>query len=307
MKNRVNTLNLKTLIMLALLVIVASCSNNEQDLSEEDLNSVQDAPIVDNLSDKCSNGVKTRRHKYSGTDVNKRVSAYIDDRSCNFDYTQTKIGSNTWGVYRIQAGLSTDNLQPRIERQGRSVTKVKSGNFVEISGTCRIKSTGGSPDASGTNSSLGNNNGTYILQAKGKHRTASGRTVRGSKDPAICLFVAKPIRRNGKLQFDIYREQIKHRGGSGSSGRVLSPRITTVGWNKDFKVVVRTGFDNRGPNGALRHYVNATINGKTSNFAIKESGYEFPTEAKLRFGAYRCKSGKAEILWRSLGVQYRNN
>ncbi len=64
--------------------------------------------------------------------------------------------------------------------------------------------------------------GTYIAQAKGKH-TGGG----GSPDPAICLFLAKPVYgidgqgRRTQVSFDIYREQINFRGGSGASGRTL--------------------------------------------------------------------------------------
>lgn len=297
---------LKALLMLVLFVTLASCSNEERSVLDVEEIEVQEVNLSAATTNGCTKQTKTRRAKYPGsdTDVNKRVSEYIDDRSCDYDYNQPTYGSK-YGSYRIKAGGSTDDKEPRIERQGRTVSKVNIGNHVEISGICRIRSVGGSPTSQSENNKLSNKNGTYFLQAKGKHITPRGVTRVGPPDPAICLFIAKPIRVGGTLYYDIYREQIKFRGGSGNSGRSLFGPITRVKWNTDFNVKVRTGFDNRGPNGSLRHYVNSTINGVFKSFTVPDD--RDPKEAKLRFGAYRCKSGSAQILWRNLGVKYKND
>jgi hypothetical protein len=295
MKNQLNAFNVKALLILALFASVTSCSKDEEGFVEEDLLTIEEAPIVDNLTNACS----TRRYTWTKTrDVNQRVSKNIDDRSCKYNYTQVKKDGNTYGLYRLEANDSSDRLQTRIERQGRTVGNARSGNFVEISGTCRITAVG-SGDSQDTNGSMSNTNGTYFIQAKGRH-TGGG----GSPDPAVALFIAKPKTVGSTRYFEIYREEIKYRGGSGNNGRRLV-YITRVQSDKDFGVKVRTGFDNRGPNGSFRHYVNCTINGTFKSFPVPDA--RKGTEAKLRFGAYRCKGGRANIYWRSMGVVYKNN
>jgi len=83
------------------------------------------------------------------------------------------------------------------------------GSFAKFTGTVRILEVG----YTGTDA----DDGTYIMQAKGKHTDGGG-----SDDPAICLFLAKPVydaSGTNQISFDIYREQINYRGGSGSAGR----------------------------------------------------------------------------------------
>ena len=141
--------------------------------------------------------------------------------------------------------------------------------------------------------------GTYFIQPKGTHYAEPGKKLLGSSDPAICLFLAKPHYEKDGItynSFDIYREEIKYRGGEGDKGRNVI-YITNVGKNKDFNVSVVTGFNRTDPNSPIVHYVNAEINGVTANFIVPSP--ERAKEAKLRMGAYRCLGGEAEILWRS--------
>jgi len=78
------------------------------------------------------------------------------------------------------------------------------------------------------------------MQAKGTH-TGGG----GSADPAICLYLAMPVYGddgNGnqvQVSFDIHREQIKVRGGSGAAGRdVVFLKNVLVIRQKKFKHVL---------------------------------------------------------------------
>ncbi len=298
MKNQLHLPNVKTLAIIALSTVAISCSSEDQLTEETDVNAIQEGtnvPISDNLSGACSTRVYTfTRSK----DVNKRVSPNIDDRSCSHDYSQTVVNGKTYGLYRLSGNNdSSDRLQTRIERQSRKVTKIRNGNFIRVSGTCRIRAAG-SGDKQSTNSRLTNNNGTYIIQAKGKH-TGGG----GSPDPAVCLYVAKPITVNGQRHFDIYREQVKERGGTGTGGRILYGPLKRVKADTDFFVSITNGFET--VNGRLRHYVDSNIGGARSRFYVKDTFRA--VDAKIRFGAYRCKGGRADILWRNMGVGYNNN
>ncbi|PWH82741.1 hypothetical protein DIS18_10940 [Algibacter marinivivus] len=298
MKKPLNLMKTKMLVMLALSVFVTSCSNDEQDMLEDDLNVTPDLNTTlenSNLASTCS----TTMYTYGGGfDVNKNVNTIIDDRSCVYNYAQTTYGTpNTWGFYRLRANTSSDGNQTRIERASKVVTKVKSGNYIEISGTVRIAKAGEFPNETRSLGSMSNRDGTYFIQAKG--RDTSGN---GSPDPAIALFIAKATKVNGQDYFNIYREEIKKRGGSGNDRRLVY--ITRVKKNRDFDVKVRTGFSTNS-DGSLRHYVNSTINGVFKSFPVPRADQAL--QAKLRMGAYRCKGGEAAILWRNVNTKFRNN
>ncbi len=224
----------------------------------------------------------------------------IDDRSCYADYSESVINGTTWGVYNITDGsnhLDTNGLQPRIERSfARSNANI--GSFVEFKGTVRILETG----------STGNRgtDGTYIMQAKGKH-TGGG----GSPDPAICLYLAKPVYGTNsegervQVSFDIFREQINFRGGSGSRGR-------QVVFLKNVKKDVPTAIElkvgvSADPNDATRkiHYANAKIGGEVFNWNIPEA--ERATQSGIRYGAYRVRGGRAQIRWTNTTFVRNNN
>jgi len=232
-------------------------------------------------------------------DVNSGVDAIIDDRTCAYNYIQTKNETDfSWGSYRLKAGTSSDVHHPRMERASKVVKKINSGNYVRIDGVCRIKRVGILKNRNLPNT-VADKDGTYFIQAKGTHYAEPGKKLLGSSDPAICLFLAKPHYEKDGItynSFDIYREEIKYRGGEGDKGRNVI-YITNVGKNKDFNVSVVTGFNRTDPNSPIVHYVNAEINGVTANFIVPSP--ERAKEAKLRMGAYRCLGGEAEILWRS--------
>ena len=181
-----------------------------------------------------------------------------------------------------------------------NVNKVKNGNNIKFSGWCRILRVGTTTNTP-TSTYSGDQNGTYLFQAKGKDDQS------GTKSPALCLFLAKAARdskksnkiipisstNSGAKYFDIYREQIGGRNGTGTLNRSLV-YITTVEYNKDFFVSSETGFTGSGS--TLKHYVNTTINGVTSNWDVPNP--EKSLETYFRMGAYRCHGGEANILWR---------
>lgn len=300
MKKKIDQSILLGFSSLLLIGSVISCSNDSHEDVTTNLTTSQEEEVVpasNNLTAvTCSQVLYTWTGV--GTDHNVGVDATIDDRSCTYNYTQSTYGSSyDWGVYRLISTDDVGSLQTRIERASDVVKNIKSGNQVQITGYCRVLEVGTFTDNYDPNS-MNDKDGTYLIQAKGTH-TGGG----GSSDPAIALFVAKPVRdSNGNVilnaqgktdSFDIYREEILSRGGSGTSGRKLV-YITNVKYNKDFWVDVSTGFDT--VNGALRHYVKSTINGVSSTFTVPEP--ERALQAKLRMGAYRCHGGAATILWR---------
>lgn len=295
MTKQLNFKPLRTFMAVAVLATVMSCSNDQEEIVETtDLSGIQEELVAEDSS--AARACSTTELPYSGpgTDVNKNVNTIIDDRSCVYNYVQTKYGTtNTWGMYRLRANTSSDSRETRIERASKVVRKVKSGNFVEITGTVRIARAGEFPNETRPLGSMTNRDGTYFIQAKGKDTSGNG-----SPDPAICLFIAKPIKVDGKNYFNIYREEIKRRGGEGEGGRRLT-YITRVRENRDFFVKVKTGFERR--NGKLRHYVNSSINGVFKSFTVPRP--DQATQAKLRMGAYRCKAGEAVILWRNVNAK----
>ncbi|TNJ41881.1 hypothetical protein KFZ70_02655 [Tamlana fucoidanivorans] len=216
----------------------------------------------------------------------------IDDRSCYADYEEVDANGIVYGVYNITAGsnhLDAENtLQPRIERSLSRSQTTGIGSYARFTGTVRILEVG--------KTSSEGSDGTYIMQAKGKH-TGGG----GSADPAICLYLAKPVYgkdsagNNVQVSFDLYREQIKVRGGSGASGRDVV-FLTNIEKGKPTEVVLEVGF-RADPNDASKkiHYADALIGGEAYNFNIPEP--ERGTQSGIRYGAYRVKGGRAQIRW----------
>lgn len=214
----------------------------------------------------------------------------IDDRSCYSDYSESVVNNVRWGVYNITDGsnhLGT-SLQPRIERSLPRSKEVGVGSYARFTGTVRILEVG---DASGTAS-----DGTYMMQSKGKH-TGGG----GSPDPAICLYLVKPVigkdsRGNDvQVSFKLYREQINFRGGSGSAGRDVV-FLTDMNKNEAINIKLEVGF-RQDPNDPAKriHYSDAVIGNKVFNWDIPEP--EKGVESGIRYGAYRVKGGRAQIRW----------
>lgn len=214
----------------------------------------------------------------------------IDDRSCYSDYSESVVNNVRWGVYNITDGsnhLGT-SLQPRIERSLPRSKEVGVGSYARFTGTVRILEVGdASTDA---------NDGTYMMQSKGKH-TGGG----GSPDPAICLYLVKPVigrdsnGNNVQVSFKLYREQINFRGGSGSAGRDVV-FLTDMNKNEAINIKLEVGF-RQDPNDPAKriHYSDAVIGNKVFNWNIPEP--EKGVESGIRYGAYRVKGGRAQIRW----------
>lgn len=134
------------------------------------------------------------------------------------------------------------------------------------------------------------------MQSKGKH-TGGG----GSPDPAICLYLVKPVLGTDaqgnqvQVSFKIYREQINFRGGSGSVGRDVV-FLTDIGKNVPTEIKLEVGF-RQDPNDATKriHYSDAIIGGVAFNWDIPEP--EKGIESGIRYGAYRVKGGRAQMRW----------
>jgi hypothetical protein len=236
--------------------------------------------------------------KKSANGTNVDVIRDIDDRTCQYNYTQEKRGKYRYGKYRLKAGTNKyDALQPRIERTTLAIRNTSSG-FVRVSGHVRIRKVGdGSRSVSSNNETnktaqlvFGESSGTYIMQAKGTHSGGGG-----SKDPAILLLLAKPAS-NG--DFNIYSEQITKRGGSDSKGRELV-YVTTV--KGDRRVFVN--MTNRFSNG--KQYVDYKVGNVSKSFKVPDSNTQKGQSAKIRFGAYRCKKGEADIWWSDVSHNHK--
>ena len=219
----------------------------------------------------------------------------IDDRSCYADYSESSVYGKTWGVYNITYGsnhLDKNGLQPRIERSLSRSRETGVGSFARFTGTVRILEVG---DTSGTG-----NDGSYIIQAKGKH-TGGG----GSADPAICLYLAKPVYGTGadadkQVSFDIYAERILYRGGQSSGREIVFLKNVSKDAEIDFELEI--GF-REDPNDATKkiHYCDAVIGGEAFDWNIPEP--ERGTESGIRYGAYRVKGGRAQIRWANTTYQ----
>lgn len=215
-----------------------------------------------------------------------------DDRTCYADYSESSAYGLTWGVYNITDGSNhwdtPGTLQPRIERSLSRSGETGIGSYARFTGTLRILEVG---DTDGTN-----NDGTYLMQTKGKH-TGGG----GPPDPAICLYLAMPVYGddgNGnqvQVSFNIVREQINIRGGTGGSERSIV-FLTNVAKNELVDIELEVGFraDPDNP-GAKIHYSDAVIGGEVFNWNIPDP--ERGLESGIRYGAYRVKGGRAQMRW----------
>lgn len=274
----------------------------EDDIDEE--TSSINSPIPDGT---CKPNKFGQYYKYtdlvpSGIDVNATVvstTATIDDRTCFADYFQKEVEGITVGVYKIADGtnnLDGDKNQPRMERASKRITSLKKGSFVEISGFVTIQKVGYTKSSFPLNSML-EPSGTYFIQAKGKH--AFQPNPKG--DPAILLLLAKPVfNADGSTKhFEVYREQIKHREGSGENGRSLV-YVTTINPGKRTPVLMRIDLTEDFEQTITMTVGDVTGAFKVPNTAIIVDGQaktQVPLESKIRFGAYRVKGGDAEIYW----------
>ncbi len=271
-------------------ILLLACQNENELIETQDDTKLSTEETLEiysknsNLSN-CNPGKKNMSTRE--VDIKNPVNdGKVDDRTCFADYFETKVGNTTYGNYQIATNSNHfgSRLQPRIERSFPR-TNNKKGSYVEFKGTVRILEVG--------KTSSSGSDGTYIAQAKGKH-TGGG----GSPDPAICLYLAKPIYgkdKQGKrtqIAFDIYREQINYRGGSGKNGRKLV-KLTRIDKGRPTNFELKVGF--RTKNGKKIQYANAVIGNKNFFWNIPQP--ERGRESGIRYGAYRVKGGKARIQW----------
>ena len=260
---------------------IQSCQVEENSLTLENQASSAIQLIAKQTEDICVTGGEDDLDYTNPINLGK-----LDDRTCAANYEEVLVNFKPFGHYEIVANSNHKDhlLQPRIERSFKRSNN-NPGSYVRFSGVFRILEVG---DAPGTD-----NDGTYIAQAKGKH-TGIG----GSPDPAICLFLAKPVYgidkqgRRTQTSFNIYREQIKYRGGSGKDGRDLI-LLTNVKKGRMYDFSLRVGF--RTFEGKKIHYANAVIGNKNYYWNIPQPNRG--RESGIRYGAYRVKGGKARIQW----------
>lgn len=219
-----------------------------------------------------------------------------DDRTCYSDYSESDVNGKTWGVYNITNGSNhwdtANTLQPRIERSLPRSGETGVGSFARFTGLFRILEVGDPGNF--------NQNGTYIAQAKGKHSGGGG-----SPDPAICLYLAKPVYGTGinadkQVAFDIYAERILERGGEGSGREVVL--LKRVNKNEEIEFELEVGF-RADPNDATKkiHYCDAVIGGDAFNYNIP--GPERGLESGIRYGVYRVRGGRAQTRWANTTYQ----
>ena len=291
MKTLKTNYKLTSIASIMTLCTLFSCNVDNDDTVLQIENSTSAATARRAPLDNCSQG---GRNTVRTLDVANAVNdGKIDDRSCYSNYHETKHGPFTFGNYNIAVNsnhFDTNGLQPRIERSlNRSNNKV--GSYVQFNGVFRILEVG---DAGNDK-----DNGTYIAQAKGKHSKRPGASTNdGSPDPAICLFIAKPVYgvdkqgRTTQVSFNIYREQIKTRGGSGVSGREL---VFLKNIKKGHPTAFELSVGFRTGNGQKVHYANAKIGGQNFFWNIPEATRGL--QSGIRYGAYRVKGGRARIQW----------
>ena len=282
--------NLGTIALLLVFLTFFSCGKEE--MMEEpvpifpEITSDEDKGDITECTDEGTNTDRTADL------ANAANVGQIDDRSCYADYKQSFINEKIWGVYNITDGSNhmdaPGTLQPRIERALPPNQNTDIGSYTRFTGTVRILEVG---DTNGDS-----NDGSYIMQAKGTH-TGGG----GSADPAICLYLAMPVYGddgNGnqvQVSFDIHREQINVRGGSGAAGRDIV-FLKNVLKNEEVDIELQVGFREDPANpGEKIHYADAVIGGEVFNWNIPEA--ERALQSKIRYGAYRVKGGRAQIRW----------
>ena len=296
-KSNVQAITIKLLIVFS---IFFSCTSDDSDslggVSIEDFEFIEQEPTVIAADEDTGNYTTCNDDGANATrtsnDLTNPVNlGTIDDRTCYANYKESTIDGITWGIYNITAGSNnqdaTNTLQPRMERS-LPIANPNVGSYVKFTGDFRILEVGDT-------GSFGTS-GSYIAQAKGQH-TGGG----GSADPAICLFLAKPVYGddgNGnqvQVSFDIYREQINYRGGEGSAGREIV-FLKNVMKNEQINIVLEVGFREDPDNAGQKiHFADAKIGGEDFNWNIPEP--EKGIESGIRYGAYRVKGGRAQIRW----------
>lgn len=273
-------------------------STEEQDSEDDNDSSDENREDEVIVSDEIKDQITTCREEganetRTSSDLANAVNVgTIDDRSCYANYYEVDLGGRIWGAYNITDGSNNQDaantLQPRIERSLPRARSTRVGSYVHFTGTVRILEV-----ASTTNDGR---TGSYIMQAKGKH-TGGG----GSPDPAICLYLAKPVydeteeTKDEQVSFNIWREQINVRGGAGGGGRSLE-FLTNIPKGKSTYIELKVGFRADPEDSSKKiHYADAIIGDEVFNWNIPEP--ERGVESGIRYGAYRVWGGRAQIRW----------
>lgn len=283
--------NFGTIALSLVLLTFFSCQKDDDtpDIDQPMIIEIDSDEDTNQIVDCTEEGTNTDREE----DIDDPVNVGgIDDRSCYANYKESFLFDKIWGVYNITDGSNHQDapgtLQPRIERALTPNLNTDIGSYTRFTGTVRILEVG--------DTNVDSNDGSYIMQAKGTH-TGGG----GSADPAICLYLAKPVygpdSEGNVIQksFDIYREQINFRGGSGAAGRDVV-FLKNVKKNEQVEIVLEVGFraDPDNP-GQKIHYADAVIGGEEFNWNIPDP--DRGLQSKIRYGAYRVKGGRAQIRW----------
>ena len=231
----------------------------------------------------------------------------IDDRTCYSDYTEVNAYGQDWGVYNITYNtnhidsprLDGTTLQPRIERASSVNSSVDVGSYVNFEGIVRIIEVG---DADNDN-----DDGTYIIQGKGTHADPDG--VELDHDPAICLYLAKPVfglgvDSNKQVAFDIYAERILSRAAKSANTVREKVFLKRVHKNEEVDFKLKMGFRTDPTDSTKKiHYCDATIGGDFFPFNIPDP--ETALQSKIRYGVYRVKGGRAQIRWANTSLSSR--
>lgn len=312
-------INLTKLAALLLLTFAFSCSNEENFFENNateasDLKSDEDlAAKITNVNDCNPDGINpgsgtfgNRIYKYKdlGEDdddvndaSNKSKTREIDDRTCEYNYKQETLGDGKYGVYRLKANSNpNDDLQPRIERAGVTIkSNLNFGTKTELTGIVKIRRVGVVSGDFGSS-------GTYIAQAKGKYGGSS-------KDPAIALILVKqkPGDSN-KLQF--FLERIGTERTLNGEGREVVDLDFEASKGQAVKVKLVNEFIKASDGVTSVHRIVTELQRGNDTNSKKRNVYIVPDacaadDIKIRFGAYRCKGGRAEILWKE-GVKITN-
>lgn len=328
MKNKMNLPTFKMMQLAVVSSILISCAQNEE-IQDEEIRDIEETVISINKENNtrlqiqdqnissCPNSGQNpddeRIYTYEdlgflqSEDVNDASNSgttkNIDDRTCQYNYTQKTVnngsfGSHIYGEYRIKAGTNdqdSNNLQPRIERESKKVNSPTSGEGLLFSGYVLVKSVGNATNNLSV-TDLGETSGTYIVQAKAKDNL---NNPAASSDPAIALVLVKPggTDSNGKKLFDYYMELVTKR-----STTELERKVVNLNFSANENTPVKVEFENKINSGGDHKIVikltNAFSTSNTITRYFTTPNGSNTTQLKTRFGAYRCKSGEARIMWR---------
>lgn len=313
------------LCLIALLGVMVSCSETEEakDVSkkyEPNFSELPKMPEPEPESDdssvesaarsSCTPDNPSGQQKYkiqdlsnfccSSQDVNDAsglsITREIDDRTCSFNYDQVVVSGRNYGWYRIAANSNPyDNLQPRIERTSRAENSNGPGTKTTLNGIVRVFRVGDRTNGRAP-TDRSDDAGTYVCQAKGKDTDGIG-------DPALNLILVKASSGTGSNQtkFKFYSEYLAFGRSSNLSDRDIYDFNFEINRGEPVQIIMTNEIGGTCSNKthtvkvSLQNLVTGASTG-TVTFNVPEPQKAIQT--KIRFGAYRCKSGQADVRWR---------